>query len=464
MNHSSVCLFVLFSLYSKRIQYDRLYFVIVLNILYDILTFSMLPVTLYSIKFVVFLLFITTAEGRNSSPRIRKLWHHLADKIHENRDDKYGVDTRHFGKEGMLLFPDVAFQSLTDANKWKIVLHGWRYKSSKREDWFGFSTSLWIKRLARNLINENDILYLNGTISRDRLRPFFVKDRLDESITITLGNTTHLLNTDHYGEFYEQIEITNSDLQKLKQQQHGDGVIKYEASGSDEEKLSGTIRLIEPSQGISVISDIDDTIKISEVLDKVRLLANTFIFPFKAVSGKQKIEEILFFYSFYFIGMPELYQQWKSKNPNCMFHYLSGMPDQLYTLTQEFINTNKFPDGSFHMRHFGWAAASLFDFLHSQSTFTHKMSYLHFFLSSTSRDYILIGDSGEKDPEIYGTITREYPTRIRAIFIRAIQGEKFDDQRFIDAFQGVPQEKWLIFNDPKQVPLDLSKSPRLVTG
>ena len=158
--------------------------------------------------------------------------------------------------------------------------------------------------------------------------------------------------------------------------------------------------------------------------------------------------------------MSELYQNWRLKNINCTFHYLSGMPDQLYTLTQEFIYTNNFPDGSFHMRHFGWAAASLFDFLHSESTFVHKISYLRFFLLNTVRDFVLVGDSGEKDPEIYGTIAREYPERIRAIFIRAVKGEAFDDTRFVTAFQGVATEKWQVFNDPKQVPLDLSRAPK----
>jgi phosphatidate phosphatase APP1 len=77
--------------------------------------------------------------------------------------------------------------------------------------------------------------------------------------------------------------------------------------------------------------------------------------------------------------MPYLYQQWQAKNANFTFHYLSCMSDQLYTLTQEFINTNHFPDGSYHMRHFDWTIGSLFDFLHSQSTFIHKLSYLRFF-------------------------------------------------------------------------------------
>lgn len=158
--------------------------------------------------------------------------------------------------------------------------------------------------------------------------------------------------------------------------------------------------------------------------------------------------------------MPELYRNWYSKNENCSFHYLSGMPDQLYTLTQEFIYDNNFPDGTFHMRHFGWALGSLFTFLHSESTFTHKITNLRFFFSSTARDFVLVGDSGEKDPEIYGTITREYPDRVRAIFIRAIKGEAFNDERFLTAFQGVAPEKWQVFNDPKQVPLDLSRAPK----
>jgi len=34
--------------------------------------------------------------------------------------------------------------------------------------------------------------------------------------------------------------------------------------------------------------------------------------------------------------------------------------------------------------------------------------------------FVLIGDSGERDPEIYRDIVKEYPARIRAIYIRSI--------------------------------------------
>ncbi len=57
-------------------------------------------------------------------------------------------------------------------------------------------------------------------------------------------------------------------------------MINYEAIDDDERKSIRIIRLIEPKQGISIINDIDYAIKISEVLDKVRLITNKFIHPF----------------------------------------------------------------------------------------------------------------------------------------------------------------------------------------
>ncbi|CAF0818160.1 unnamed protein product [Rotaria sordida] len=374
---------------------------------------------------------------------MRHLWNIITDKFKDTATNKFHIDMRHFDKEEMILFPEIAYQSLNNDNIWKIVTHGWRYEGNRRKNWIGISTSLWIERIAKHMLNENDILYLNGSINRDRLKPFFVEDESNEQIKIKINDKIFPFRTDRYGQFNEEIEITNDEIQKLKQQQQRNDFITYDAIGDNQDTAKGIMQLIEPRKGISIISDVDDTIKISEVLDKVRLIANTFIFPFKPVPG-----------------MAELYQKWHINNNNCTFHYLSGMPDQLYTLTHEFIYNNKFPDGSFHMRHFGWAASSIFGFLHSESTFIHKITYLRYFLINTIRDYVLVGDSGERDPEIYATIAKEYPERVRAIFIRAIKGETFDDERFLNTFKEIPREKWQIFNDPQQVPIDLSRAPR----
>ncbi len=242
----------------------------------------------YSVAFIILLLFFINVDSRKHSRehRIRQLWQKITDKLKDSTVNKFHIDFRGFDKEEMIIFPDVAFQSSDNDAIWKIMLHGWRYQSSKGKDWFGFSTSRWIERIAKHLLNKDDILYLNGSLNRDRLKPFFVDDESNDLISITIGDKTHLFQTDYQGEFYEQIETTNDEIQKLKQQQQTNDRITYEAIGDNKDTSRGIIRLIEPRHGISIISDIDDTIKISEVLDKVRLIANTFIHPFIPVPGK----------------------------------------------------------------------------------------------------------------------------------------------------------------------------------
>ena len=242
----------------------------------------------YSLIFIILLLLAMNADSARLSQkyRLRQLWHQIKDRLKEKASNTFNLHIRHFDKEEMLLFPDVAYQSLTNDNTWKVTVHGWRYEGNGRKNWLGLSTSLWAERLAKYLLDQDAILYLNGSINRDRLKPFFVEDESNELIQIDIGEKSHSVRTDHVGQFYEQIEVTNDVIQKIKQQQQGGSIITYEATGDNADKATGIIHLIEPRQGISVISDVDDTIKISDVLDKVQLLANTFIYPFKPVPGK----------------------------------------------------------------------------------------------------------------------------------------------------------------------------------
>lgn len=241
-----------------------------------------------SLVLPVLLFCLANVDSRHVSRelRMRKLWQNIKDVFKENTVNRFKIDVRHFDKEEMLLFPDVAFQSTDADGSWRVVVHGWRYEGSKRKDWLGFSATRWIERIAHQLLNPDEVVYLNGTINRDRLRPFFVEDESNEAITIKLGEKTYNLRTDRYGQFYEEIKMSNAEIQALKQKQERTDFLTYEATGDNNDKGTGAIRLMEPQQGISIISDIDDTIKISEVLDKMRLLANTFIHPFKPVPGK----------------------------------------------------------------------------------------------------------------------------------------------------------------------------------
>jgi phosphatidate phosphatase APP1 len=52
------------------------------------------------------------------------------------------------------------------------------------------------------------------------------------------------------------------------------------------------------------------------------------------------------------------------------------------------------------------------------------------FKTYPKRVFLLFGDSGEKDPEIYRQIASEFPGRVKGIFINNVTGGKQTDARF----------------------------------
>ena len=68
------------------------------------------------------------------------------------------------------------------------------------------------------------------------------------------------------------------------------------------------------------------------------------------------------------------------------------------------------------------------------------------------RRFVLVGDSGEGDPEIYGAIARQFPGRVSAIFIRDVTDEAADGPRYRQAFAGLESVTWQLFTDPAVLP------------
>jgi phosphatidate phosphatase APP1 len=153
-----------------------------------------------------------------------------------------------------------------------------------------------------------------------------------------------------------------------------------------------------PGQGLSVVSDIDDTIKVTQVLDRKAMVANSFLRKFQAVPG-----------------MPELYKKLAGKGAT--FHYVSASPWQLYPDLHEFLQEN-FPQGTISLRKLRWKDSSGVEFLWKDSIAYKIASIDELMQRFPQRNFLLIGDSGEKDPEVYEEIRRRYPARIKGILIR----------------------------------------------
>jgi phosphatidate phosphatase APP1 len=116
-----------------------------------------------------------------------------------------------------------------------------------------------------------------------------------------------------------------------------------------------------------------------------------------------------------------------------------------------FLRSAGFPEGSVHLRAFSFSPAAMLD---ADATLRHKQAEITQLLTDhPRRRFVLVGDSGERDPEVYGPIARAHAARIAAVLIRDVTGDAADSERYRQAFEGVPAERWRLFTDPASLPL-----------
>nr|MCU0874068.1 App1 family protein [Pirellulaceae bacterium] len=199
----------------------------------------------------------------------------------------------------------------------------------------------------------------------------------------------------------------------------------------DDRTFAGRVQWITP-EGRSIISDIDDTIKISNVQDRQALVANTFLREFRAVPG-----------------MAPLYRKWA--DAGAAFHYVSGSPWQLHELLADFCRSEGFPAGSFHMKLFRLKDSSALSFFGSQEGY--KTEVIEKILADfPHRNFTLVGDSGEQDPEVYAAVARKHPGQIQQILIRNVGGRGSEPARFQKAFEKIPADSWRVFENSDDLP------------
>jgi phosphatidate phosphatase APP1 len=180
---------------------------------------------------------------------------------------------------------------------------------------------------------------------------------------------------------------------------------------------------------LAVISDVDDTIKQTNVLDRSEMLQNTFARPFRAVPG-----------------MAKRYRRWAESRRQ--FHYLSASPYNLYVELERFLQAKGFPSGVLHLRKLRLRPTELHRF--ASSSRPYKLATIRSILRRFPRTrFILVGDSGEKDPEIYGEVARKHPKQVEAVYIRRVEGADNSKKRFRRALKGV--ETWRVFSEAQQV-------------
>lgn len=268
--------------------------------------------------------------------------------------------------------------------------------------------------------------FLADSESREEVRFIFDNDPEDEEFRVS-GSAGGFPKSDLNGLIEGTIALSWKKAEELLHlQKSANGWLTYQVT-SDEHTGAGKIQLLQPT-GISVISDIDDTIKVTEIPAGSRVVVrNTFFADFVAAPG-----------------MADQYHGWQ----NASFHYVSGSPWQLYDPLSEFLLSEppSFPSGTFHMKNVRknlLSARSWRDLTelvtNENVTFDQKVSQITTIMKHfPDRQFILVGDSGEKDPEVYREIQASFPKQVREIRIRDVVNDRKLNPLRLEGMQIIP--------------------------
>jgi phosphatidate phosphatase APP1 len=269
-----------------------------------------------------------------------------------------------------------------------------------------------------------DKLYLKGRVLKDKgiVKPTDKDTILKNLISMYKRFTTdevpnarlkaNFQNRDHFAvtndEGYFTIELNHKDRFKPNDSWLEIDIDLIDAPYAFTENIKSTAKVLIPpaDSEYGIISDIDDTIVKTSATDLFAMARITFLnnalsrLPFAGVAQ--------------FYKALQLGRNGKRNNP---LFYVSSSPWNLYDLLIDFLDLNDIPEGPLLLRDYG-----LDEKPEDDNHSSHKINEITNILSTYPQlKFVLIGDSGQEDPNLYSEIVGLFPDRILAIYIRDVQ-------------------------------------------
>lgn len=341
----------------------------------------------------------------------------------------------------LLVFPPYYFPTDASREEWILACDGFACRPG-REDKL---TTRWSIAMMGRLMRAQP-QQLRDPLFLSRVAPFIAKGLRNLSVDVQIGLRRIRLprRTNARGAFRGRIRLPARELCRLLDLPIPAG--QSPGSWLCQQALPLPIQIaVDPAvappvscqatkiawSGWSVISDIDDTIKDTQVSPLRQLLANTFLREFRSVDG-----------------MSELYQDWARNG--CQFHYVSSSPWQLLDPLQRLCNQQQFPPGTFHLRTFRLGTDLMRKMLLLRQR--GKAIVIHSLLTTfPQRKFLLVGDSGERDPEIYCRAAQRFPGQVQGIYIRDVAAKRMTRRRWEKLNENLPDGLCQTFEDAREL-------------
>lgn len=188
-----------------------------------------------------------------------------------------------------------------------------------------------------------------------------------------------------------------------------------------------------PDEGITIVSDVDDILRVTEIYNPQEALLNTFVRDFEP-----------------WMNMPDVYNGWaQSSNGNGSryhFHYLTTTPIQATSVYMSFIYS-VYPPGSFDTRPL--------NFSNIQSVTSPREFFLRrIFETFPNRRFVLVGDTTNGDiVKDYPLMAQEFPNQVACILVRDVSATERGNiiPYNTEHFRPLRPEQYMFFRTPDDI-------------
>lgn len=313
---------------------------------------------------------------------------HLADDVETAFDAMKRRLDRRFGSEALTVIPYDGFGTADKLWVRGRVLEESGAKPATERD------SVW-----RNLVNT--------------YRRFESDEVPGARVQVRYAGTTRDVVTDEEGFF--DLELTPTTVPAPGWQDITYTVLEPEPKNGTNVQVTGQGFVVSADAQFGVISDIDDTVVYTGATSLLQMAQTVFL-----GNAHTRLP---------FTGVSALYQALHQPhgaplNPIC---YVSSSPWNLYELLTEFMALHDIPRCPLLLRDWGLSREGVAPSSHH----SHKLDKIeHVFQQVPDLPFLLIGDSGQEDPEIYAEMVERHPHRILGMYIRDVS-ERPDRDRAI---------------------------------
>ena len=210
-------------------------------------------------------------------------------------------------------------------------------------------------------------------------------------VTITVDGVPHVVESGRGG----YVDVTLPSTLPA-----GWGVVTVAIA--DAEPAQAPVRVVGRAERLGIISDIDDTVLVTALPRPLLAFWNTFV---RHEESRAPVP-----------GMAELYEALRADDPDAFVVYVSTGAWNVAPALRRFMRRRGFPDGPLLLTDWGPTPEGWF-----RSGQEHKRATLRRLVDELPQlRWVLVGDDGQHDPQLYDEIVWARPDDVRFVAVREL--------------------------------------------